>query len=655
MLTLVLTSQFISSNTTKGSERLDISKSPYCSLALGATLHSLNRNLCHLLQIVDKKRGYRNSSSMKTNSHQTSSSFLFGKQQFLNTNYHGCGGASVGNQPDSFVVRDSVTIHDRSSTNNLAQTAEKQDIINDQNVHVERKKIELWAMKSSNTGRSVLLVQKVIQIVEPYRSAGIEPLGIDDAVFLAERFMQCQDQFQSDGKPTRVYVGFHYTDPENIDSIRGDGLLTIDDRIKYGNINNNNVAVFGDGVYTGGNPTAFEKYGDVGLIVAVLKGWTKKVTYRQSQPHQQHPGADTLVGNKTGDSPYDDEIILQRSEQVLPLLKYYTYKISDKGFKNLIWSIHKKLQQVLDEFCNDSKPTLISRENYERSLSIPTTIGLQGRYPAPIPQQRVPTVNQQQPLPRSLFPQWPPQVPANTVPQQTTTAFSFGPAPALKPQANQQKGFHPFVRNGGHQQIGSNTTSSSFTFGSQSNSAPTMRNISTIIGTSHGIIPLGHPFAVSCAQGIVARETISYNRATSSPFSSGTSPAGTMEIATARDDCQGFGNCGSIIITYRLKGGMQHAQHPNQGVSYSGATALAYLPNNADGKDILKRLKYTFRQGLTFTLGTNLTTNTPNSIVWRVEHKLSLYGGMYGWPDASYFADCNRKLDTMNVPWHVFL
>lgn len=106
-----------------------------------------------------------------------------------------------------------------------------------------------------------------------------------------------------------------------------------------------------------------------------------------------------------------------------------------------------------------------------------------------------------------------------------------------------------------------------------------------------------------------------------------------------------------MTIMYSLQGGMQKAFHENPGVRYNGTTRTGYLPNNSQGQALLKRLRLAFAHGLTFSIGTSLTTHTPNVITWgSVHHKTSMHGGVHGWPDPNYFTNVNSELDGLGVP-----
>jgi deltex-like protein len=131
----------------------------------------------------------------------------------------------------------------------------------------------------------------------------------------------------------------------------------------------------------------------------------------------------------------------------------------------------------------------------------------------------------------------------------------------------------------------------------------------------------------------------------------GKMPSGRMQITTSSTPvCEGF-LCGTIAITYILTGGVQKAYHVNPGFGYGPCRRTAYLPDNDDGRKLLKRLKYAFSHGLTFTVGQSLTTGVDNVVTWAsIHHKTVPYGGVHGYPDSSYFANCNQELDAVGVP-----
>ena len=85
----------------------------------------------------------------------------------------------------------------------------------------------------------------------------------------------------------------------------------------------------------------------------------------------------------------------------------------------------------------------------------------------------------------------------------------------------------------------------------------------------------------------------------------------------------GYENCGTIVINYYFSNGTL----PN-GTKYSGTSRVAYLPDNEEGREVLRLLKICFDRKLTFTVGTSVTTGRTNTVVWNgIHHKTSLTGG----------------------------
>mmetsp|Transcript_22710 Transcript_22710/g.36777 ORF Transcript_22710/g.36777 Transcript_22710/m.36777 type:complete len:304 (+) Transcript_22710:1-912(+) len=133
----------------------------------------------------------------------------------------------------------------------------------------------------------------------------------------------------------------------------------------------------------------------------------------------------------------------------------------------------------------------------------------------------------------------------------------------------------------------------------------------------------------------------------------GKGPSGSMSISLSpRGPCPGFPNStGVITINYSLPSGIQASYMEQPGQRYSGTARVAYLPDNEEGRKLLARLRYAFRHGLTFRVGTSLTTGQSNTITWTsIHHKTSLYGGPHGFPDPNYIKNCNDSLDALHVP-----
>ncbi|KAL5022517.1 hypothetical protein ScPMuIL_001672 [Solemya velum] len=114
----------------------------------------------------------------------------------------------------------------------------------------------------------------------------------------------------------------------------------------------------------------------------------------------------------------------------------------------------------------------------------------------------------------------------------------------------------------------------------------------------------------------------------------------------------GFDSSGSIVINYDIPGGVQEAEHPNPGRSYSGIHRQAYLPNNAEGREVCRLLKKAFDARLVFTIGESRTTGCDGVITWNdIHHKTSLHGGSenFAYPDATYLSRVREELAAKGI------
>jgi deltex len=110
---------------------------------------------------------------------------------------------------------------------------------------------------------------------------------------------------------------------------------------------------------------------------------------------------------------------------------------------------------------------------------------------------------------------------------------------------------------------------------------------------------------------------------------------------------------GTFVITYDIPAGIQSGSHPCPGRRYDGTRRVAYIPNAPQqvGIQLVHRLRYAFEQGLTFSIGTSLTSGRSDQVVWAsIHHKTSRKPGPHGFPDLGYFVNCHEDLDALGVP-----
>lgn len=543
----------------------------------------------------------------------------------------------------------------------------------EEEIHREkRKRTEDDSMRQSLDGRAWLFVNQVLDLAKRLAatSPGLTAVSVDDMVFLAKKFLQCQADFQADGLPTNVTLAYHYTRNERMDSIKQDGLVTLADR-KRKDAHAVGGCAFGDGVYTATNPYAFYGFngGKVGLLVAVVLGSTKRVSYSGRTPNNAAP-VNTVIGNKmrnlpgnmSEDTQFHDEYVLQESRQCLPLVRFDTSLVSSDGRRtqgnDAVWTHHKELQKLLDQFFNGGIRTELTQilppaahSRYASHLSV-------AALPPPVAAATS-------------------QALAGLAPMLTRAGISQATAARILGTTSAAPPWAPVARGSSRARTARpgitaapdvliyqapetlNVSAPSDVFEACSVTPGSKEDCAICIYPlrveGRHVVKLkvcGHIFHRNCMKEALkaAPKCPVCRKMVQKP--QGHSPSGTMHSATSPIKCSGFEPCPqSIVITYSMPSGVQKSYHENPGQRYQGTSRIAYLPDNDDGRKLLKRLKYAWMQGLTFTIGTSLTTGMPNCITWSsIHHKTSPTGSIYGFPDPGYFANCNEELDSLGVP-----
>ncbi|XP_074070759.1 E3 ubiquitin-protein ligase DTX3L [Macrotis lagotis] len=132
----------------------------------------------------------------------------------------------------------------------------------------------------------------------------------------------------------------------------------------------------------------------------------------------------------------------------------------------------------------------------------------------------------------------------------------------------------------------------------------------------------------------------------------GNQPEGKMEFSYVAFSLPGYPSCNTIEIRYDMKGGIQTNEHPNPGSPYSGTRRTAYLPNNQEGRHVLKLLRRAFEQKLIFTIGQSRTSGINSAITWNdIHHKTQRNGGPenFGYPDPTYLNRVKLELQAKGI------
>jgi len=424
----------------------------------------------------------------------------------------------------------------------------------------------------------------------------------DDLVYTTKRLLDMQDAFRAAGKPVTVDIGFHYTDASNMHRIRTDGLLTKAEREASQIRAEFKGATFGDGVYLANNPYSYHKFcgGEQGLLVARLKGSVEQ--------------KDTVLGRE-GDS--DEVCVLQQSAQCVALVQYHADVVSlnqDEAVGNqMVHEYHCSLQAVVDECFNDGQKTEV--------LPLKPSEVIKRVHASYVPP----------PLPTSYRN---PNI-ANFISKDTYTA----PKTLVREDHKQMLQAQLYDVACCTEQNCNICLESMFIIGG---------------GCVAKLRSCSHIFPRTCIETSLehSRKCPICRKAVGSAVSVGSMPSGTMKIEGCPYlDCSGNGKVGSLKITYDMDPGTQKAYHVNPGEEYDGTVRITFVPDTVDGRNLVKRLRYAFIHGLTFTIGTSLTTGQDNKIVWAsIHHKTSTSAGPHGYPDPGYFINANEELDALHVP-----
>lgn len=484
----------------------------------------------------------------------------------------------------------------------MEEDLEKQDSCNN----------SILAMNDTPTGKAWNFVSKLISFQKSMlklqdmnmNANNFKVVNKDDMVLLAERVFEEQEEFRLTAKPFHVDIGYHYTHSKNMDAgVRTDGLLTNAERREKNIQSTFNGATYGDGVYTCSNAFSYHAFagGDVGLFVARLQGVTKEYAPSiETDP----TAANTIIG-RGGRS--DEVIVLRSSAQCVSLIQFGSPMIeldNDTSMGNeMVHRYHVHLQEIVDECFNGGQKTPVPRV-------LPSQVLLRAA--------------------RNML------VPA-------VTGFTrAAPMEEIKYEAPGS------LREG---DVLSSLLEIASHSASDTECTVCLERLDEVQATVVRLVDCRHKFHGSCIETALShsKRCPTCRKPVGKP--QGSMPSGTMAIEWRYDlTCSGF-TPGTIMIRYRIQAGFQKQYHQNPGLLHSGADRIAYLPDNKEGNRLLKRLKYAFSSGLTFTVGTSLTSGTPNSVTWAsIHHKTSLASGVHGFPDEGYFLNANEELDALHVP-----
>lgn len=486
----------------------------------------------------------------------------------------------------------------------------------------------------------------------------VEAFSKNDMLFLTEVLLANQQSFKRANKPSQVDIGFHYTHEDHLRNIRMGGLVSeigLNTHSLLRSIHTGIDAALPAGIYTANNPVIGQDYGDVGLIVARLKGTSLQIS--TTDPSVTLSGLmskyDSIIGSKhTADPPmsrsnpenqaprllnnrdYHAEVILLNPSQCLPIAHFSKRSISSLAEEDIdsvsgdveitnyansiIRMFQAALQEIIDECFN------FSYNNDTTDYGVVTTRSVGDKE------------------------SWIYVSPDSLDDDECLLEASVVPPP------------------------------SSFLLDERCPICLDRFSSSDDADTSPSAVKLhacGHIVHLSCITNAskfsrlcpVCRKCV-WRRPR------GTSPSGTMTIQRIQTLPPSPPTI--IRIKYQIPGDLQKSFHCNPGRFFQGTSRTAYLPDSIEGNLLLKRLVYAFLHGLTFQVTPSMTTSTEtaslststdtideDTITWgSIPHKTKRNNSAIaegsqdfnamsdGFPDDNYFVTCNRILDHLGVP-----
>ena len=403
------------------------------------------------------------------------------------------------------------------------------------------------------------------------------------------------------GLATDISVGYHYTTERTMEEIRVHGLLTRADRRARGVTDNFYAAAFGDGCYTGNDPLSFYGFrqeATVGLLVLRLLGCVGD----QDELRKGSYPVDTVCFNRQ--APHSSQlagyVILRNSAQCAVLAEYNGRVVNTlAGCLDMVMRLQTYFEETVDRVLVE-KETIETTENVKDSFLVNLLRT----------QQEFFLTNE----PREF-------------------SFCYAAPQTLESMTD---------ADGSFVQLEEDHSDKDCPICLDSLSGDIVR----IKGCLHG-------FHADCADLVKQKSSTCPVCRTLFKPPRGISPSGKMIVAfDPKFTCFGPSARGYIKLVYIMPTGIQKSYHDNRGYLFNDQTSrrVAYVPDNVKGRKLLRRLVYAFLHGLTFRVGTSLTSGKSNVVTWASIHHKTNPTGSHGFPDPHFFANCNNEMDDLGVP-----
>jgi len=405
-----------------------------------------------------------------------------------------------------------------------------------------------------------------------------------------------REKWKGEGKRPQFSVGYHYTTPGSLQEIWDHGVLTKADRTNAGVQENFSGSVLGDGIYTGNLPTDFYRFrrdATVGLMVLRIFYDVGNYSTRESKSHDTIVMRRSTSHIKNGEQV--DYVNLRNSRQCAILMSF------DGGSapEDRLLELQTCVEECIDRVVAETEKAVVAASPPKRSL-----------------------LNKILECQTEFY--------RNNECREFTFEYS---SPQTLCTSGASQFFVP-------------VSDTDLEMGQE---CPIC--LDTLSGDAiFKIKGCKHVFHEDCME--MVKRKFSHCPVCRFFFKEprGHMPDGRMKVSfDPRLVCAG-NSFGTIKIDYTIFFGIQKSYHENRGVMFSGTSRPAYIPDTKEGRRLLRRLMYAFLRGLTFRVGTSLTSGRPNSVTWAIHHKTITGQGPHGYPDTSYFDNCNDDLNAYGVP-----
>ncbi|KAK3246683.1 hypothetical protein CYMTET_43785 [Cymbomonas tetramitiformis] len=107
----------------------------------------------------------------------------------------------------------------------------------------------------------------------------------------------------------------------------------------------------------------------------------------------------------------------------------------------------------------------------------------------------------------------------------------------------------------------------------------------------------------------------------------------------------------TIRVECSFANGIQGPEHSHPGEAYTGKHCCFYLPANEEGRDVLRRLRVSWRRRLLFTVGQSTSSGRDNMVIFSSIHlkTSNIPGASHGYPDTTYLTRVQEELAAVGI------